>query len=70
MQACILANAKPDAELQVRLNCASNYRDCLCDIKAGTRQQPKLTSTVTPFESIEVQNEQADRFPGPDNSGG
>ena len=70
MQACILADARPDAELQVRLDYANNYRDCLRDIKVGTRQQPKLIPTVTPFESIEVQNEQTDRFPGASNSSG
>jgi len=70
MQALILAGARPDAELQVRLDYVSNFRDCLRDIQAGTRQQPKLAPAVTHFESIEVQNGQADRFPGPGDSGG
>jgi len=57
MQACIMANAQPDAELQVRLNSVQNYRDCLRDLKsAGTRQQP-LMPAVVPFESIEVSDE-------------
>ncbi len=71
MQACVLADARPDAELQVRLDYVSNYRDCLRDIKAGTRQQPKLTpATTVPFESIEVQDGQSDRFLGQNDSGG
>lgn len=58
MQAIILADAKPDAELQVRLNSVQNFRDCLRDLKsAGTRQQPNLTPAVVPFESIEVPDE-------------
>lgn len=70
MQACVLADARPDAELAVRLNYVANYRDCLRDLKAGTRQQPKLTPAVVPFQSIEVQDEQSDRFPGPHDQGG
>ena len=55
MQACIMADAKPDAELQVRLNTVENFRKCLRDLKsAGTRKQPQLTPAVVPFESIEV----------------
>ena len=57
MQACIMADAQPDAELQVQLTYAQNFRDCLRDLKAGTRQQPNLTPAVIPFESIEVPNE-------------
>lgn len=70
MLALILAGAKPTAELQVRLDYVDNYRDCLRDLTAGTRQQPILTPAIEPFESIEVPNEQPDRFPGPSNSGG
>jgi hypothetical protein len=70
MLALILAQAKPTAELQVRLDYVENYRDCLRDLTAGTRQQPKLTPAIEPFESIEVQNEQPDRFPGPCDRGG
>jgi hypothetical protein len=70
MQACVLADARPDAELAVRLSYVANYRDCLRDLKAGTRQQPKLTPAIEPFQSIEVQNEQSDRFPGPHDQGG
>ena len=58
MQACILADAQPDAELQIRLDYAQNFRDCLRDLKsAGTHQQPNLTPAVVPFESIEVPDE-------------
>lgn len=70
MQACIMADAKPDVELQVRLDYVENYRDCLRDMKAGMRQQPNLTPAIVPFESIEVQHEQPDRFPGPSDRGG
>jgi hypothetical protein len=58
MQALILTDAKPDAELQVRLDYTQNYRDCLRDLKsAGTRQQSNLIPAVVPFESIEVPDE-------------
>ena len=58
MQAYIMADAKPDAELQVRLNCTENFRKCLRDLKSvGTRKQPQLTPTVVPFESIEVSDD-------------
>lgn len=70
MLAIILADAKPTAELQVRLDYVKNYRDCLRDLTAGTRQQPKLTPAIEPFESIEVKNEQPDRFPGPSDCSG
>jgi len=70
MQALILAEARPTAELQVRLDYIDNYRDCLRDLTAGTRQQPNLTPATVPFESIEVQHEQPDRFPGPSDCGG
>jgi len=55
MQACIMADAKPDAELQIRLNSVENFRKCLLDLKsAGARRQTQLTPAVEPFESIEV----------------
>lgn len=55
MQACAMADAKPDAELQVRLSYADNFRRCLHDLKsAGARRCPKLAPAVVPFESIEV----------------
>ncbi len=58
MQALIMADAKPDAELQIRLNYAENFRDCLRDLKsAGGRKQPNLSPAIEPFESIEVPNE-------------
>ena len=58
MQAYVMAGAKPDAELQVRLDYTRNYGDCLRDLmSAGTRQQPNLTPAVEPFESIEVPDE-------------
>jgi hypothetical protein len=58
MQACVMADAKPEAELQVRLNCVENFRKCLLDLKsAGTRRHPELTPAVVPFESIEVPDE-------------
>ena len=61
MQACAMTDARPDAELQVRLHYAQNYRDCLRDLRsAGTRQQPNLTPAIIPFESIEVPNERSD----------
>jgi len=53
MQACIMADAKPDAELQVRLNEVKNFRDCFRDLKAGMREQTELTPAIVPFESIE-----------------
>lgn len=55
LQAMVMADAKPDAELQVRLNYTENFRECLHDLRSvGTCSQPKLIPTVTPFESIEV----------------
>jgi len=71
MQACVLADAKPDAELQVRLCYQQNYSDCLRDLKsAGTRSSQSLTPAIVPFQSIEVKDEQPDRFPGPHDSSG
>ncbi len=70
MQACVLAGAKPDAELQVRLDYVENYSSCLRDLLAGTRDNTPTSPAVTPFESIEVQNGQSDRFPGSHNYGG
>lgn len=70
MLALLLANATPTAELQVRLMHVQNYGDCLRDLTAGTRQQPELTPAIQPFESIEVQHEQPDRFPGPSDRDG
>jgi len=65
MQACVLADARPDALLQVRLGSVQNYRDCLRDLKlAGTRSGQPLSPAIVPFQSIEVKNEQPDRFPG------
>ena len=64
LQAYVMADAKPSAELQVRLDYVSNYRDCLSALMAGTRPQPKLTPAIVPFESVEVQDEPPDRFLG------
>ena len=55
MQACIMADAKPDAELQIRLDNVENFRKCLFDLKSvGAHRQPGLIPAVEPFESIEV----------------
>lgn len=53
MQALIMADAKPDAELQIRLNDVKNFRDCFRDLTAGMRGQSKLAPAIVPFESIE-----------------
>lgn len=57
IQALILAKAKPTAELQVRLDYAQNYQDCLRDlIKAEMRNNiisaTKPIEPIEPFESI------------------
>jgi hypothetical protein len=70
MQACAMAGAKPDAELQVRLDYVENYSSCLRDLLAGTRDNTPTSPAVTPFESIEVKNGQSDRFLGPHDCGG
>lgn len=54
MQAIAMADTRPGAELQVRLNYVTNYQDCLHAITAGKRKQSELNPALTPFQSIEV----------------
>jgi hypothetical protein len=71
LQALVLAGAKPTAELQIRLTYVENYQHCLRDLmSAGTRSGAIPTPANVPFQSIEVENEQSDRFSGPPNCGG
>jgi hypothetical protein len=53
LTAMVLAGAKPEIELQVRLECVENYRCCLRDLLAGTRDSNQLSPAV-PFESIDT----------------
>ena len=64
MQALILAGAKPTAELQVRIDFVQNYKDCVRDLMSAEAHN-NMTPAVVPFQSIEVKDEQPDRFPGP-----
>jgi hypothetical protein len=62
MRALILAGARPDAELQVRIDYVSNYQDCLNDprvavarAEADEKTPACLPDEVIPFESIRIE---------------
>jgi len=62
LQAYVMADARPDAELQVRLDYVKNFRKCVRDLKAAATRAPQVlaAATVEPFQSIEVPNEESD----------
>lgn len=62
LQAYVMVGAKPDAELQVRLDNVENFRQCACDLKAAaSHTQPALAvADEEPFQSIEVPDECSD----------